>query len=131
MNIIKWVLHYGTKLGVINAATVTGTVPHIKGSVMKSETHWASLDLTEATSQLHAKAQDFLSGPFPAPSSWVRNRQPSQVGTWHPDTERLEFKSLLCPMLAAVTWGKLLNLSAPQSPEWGRYSIFPSIGAGI
>ena len=37
---------------------------------------------------------------------------------------RLEFKPLLCLALAGVTWGKLVNLSVPQSPKWDDIPSF-------
>lgn len=60
-SLIKWVVFYAPRIGVVNITTMPGKVPHIKWSVMKSETHWVGFNLKETTSQQSYKI--FSSGP--------------------------------------------------------------------
>lgn len=128
-SLIKWVLFYNTKFEVVFTTVLTGTVPHIKWSVMKLETYWAHLNLSEAIANFVLSLKIF----FPGPSKpfLAGKGQPSQVSTWYSDTERLEFEYLLCPILTGVAWGNLLNFSEPQSPKWGQHLILPRVGARI
>lgn len=74
-------------------------------------------------SQLYAKPENF--------PSWVRA---GSLVKWAHGTriqKNLSLKSLFCPVLVGVTWGKVHNLSKFQFPKWRQYLILPSAEARI